>query len=92
MRKPPTGLVGMPYITRCFVISTTNKRCPLSHRTKCTARTEGGASVEREIELDISVSRHAVLVQVSLSQLYIYVWFGCLLSGTRMMYSTNCHP
>ena len=59
MRKPSTGLVGMPSITRCFVISTTNKRCPLSHRTKYTARTEGGASVEREIELDISVLRNA---------------------------------
>ena len=59
MRKPPTGSVGVSSIARGFVISTANKRCPLSHRTKCIARSVGGASGEREIELDIHVSRNA---------------------------------
>ena len=59
MRKLLTGPVGVPSTARGFRISTANKRCPLNHRTKCTARFVGGASAKRDIQLDTSVPQSA---------------------------------
>ena len=53
------SLVGVPSTARGFRISTAKKRYPLNHRTKYTAMFVGGASTERDIELDTSVPQSA---------------------------------